>query len=127
MYGKIFDWHTLEGPCVRKHNGVYYCFYSGGCYQGEGYGVDYGTASNVLGPYCDTGNEKGARVLRTVPGEIIGPGHHSIVLGPDDRTEFIVYHAWDPQMSARRMHIDPLAWTSQGPRCAGPTWTEQNF
>jgi beta-xylosidase len=127
MYGKVFDWHTLEGPCVRKHGGLYYCFYSGGCYQGEGYGVDYGTASRVLGPYSDTGNEKGARVLRTVPGEVIGPGHHSIVLGPDDRTEFIVYHAWDPQMSARRMHIDRLEWTSLGPRCVGPTWSEQNF
>jgi beta-xylosidase len=127
MYGKVFDWHTLEGPCVRKHGGLYYCFYSGGCYQGEGYGVDYGTASTVLGPYSDTGNEKGARVLRTVPGEVIGPGHHSIVLGPDERTEFIVYHAWDPQMSARRMHIDRLEWTYQGPRCVGPTWAEQSF
>lgn len=19
MYGGIYDWHTLEGPCVRKH------------------------------------------------------------------------------------------------------------
>ena len=125
MYGKIFDWHTLEGPCVRKRNGVYYCFYSGGCYQGEGYGVDYGTASNVLGPYSDKGNESGARVLRSVPGKVIGPGHQSIVLGPDDRTEFMVYHAWDPQMTGRRMHIDRLKWTEHGPRCIGPTWTEQ--
>jgi hypothetical protein len=32
MYGQVFDWHTLEGPCVRKHQGRYYCFYSGGCW-----------------------------------------------------------------------------------------------
>jgi beta-xylosidase len=121
MYGKVFDWHTLEGPCVRKRDGVYYCFYSSGCYQGEGYGVDYGTATSVTGPYADTGNESGARLLRTVPGKVIGPGHHSIVLGPDDRTEFIVYHAWDPRMTGRRMHIDRLEWTPRGPRCIGPT------
>jgi beta-xylosidase len=127
MYGKVFDWHTLEGPCLRKHDGTYYCFYSGGCYQGEGYGVDYGTSPAVMGPYSDAGNESGARVLRTVPGHVIGPGHHSIVLGPDDGTEFIVYHAWDPQMTGRRMHIDKLEWTNNGPRCAGPTWTEQSL
>jgi beta-xylosidase len=127
MYGQVFDWHTLEGLCVRKKDGVYYCFYSGGCYQGEGYGVDYGTARKVTGPYSESGNEKGARVLRTVPGKVIGPGHHSIVLGPDDKTEFVVYHAWDPQMTGRRMFIDPLLWTADGPRCAGPTWTEQQI
>ncbi|MGV3774959.1 MAG: glycoside hydrolase family 43 protein, partial [Verrucomicrobiales bacterium] len=119
MYGQIFDWHTLEGPCVRKRNGNYYCFYSGGCYQGEGYGVDYGISDHVLGPYSDEGNESGARVLRTVSGKIIGPGHHSIVEGPDGKTDFIVYHAWDPKMTARRMFIDPLEWTAEGPRCQG--------
>lgn len=124
MYGKVFDWHTLEGPCVRKHEGLYYCFYSGGCYQGEGYGVDYGIAARVTGPYSDTGNESGPRVLRTVPGHVIGPGHHSIVAGPDDKTEFIVYHAWDGKMTGRRMCIDPLIWTAKGPRCAGPSWEE---
>jgi beta-xylosidase len=127
MYGKVFDWHTLEGPCVRKHGGLYYCFYSGGCYHGESYGVDYAAAPRVLGPYTDAGNEAGARVLRTVPGKVIGPGHHSIVLGPDDQTEFIVYHAWDPQMRGRRMHLDRLVWTEEGPRCAGPTWEPQHF
>jgi beta-xylosidase len=127
MYGDIFDWHTLEGPCVRKRDGRYYCFYSGGCYQGEGYGVDYATADHVMGPYTDSGNEEGARVLRTVPGKVIGPGHHSIVLAPDDQREFIVYHAWDSAMTARRMCIDPLVWTEHGPGCSGPTWTEQRL
>jgi beta-xylosidase len=126
MYGQVFDWHTLEGPCVRRHDGLYYCFFSGGCYEGEGYGVDYGVAKSVTGPYSDTGNERGARVLQSVPGKVIGPGHHSIVTGPDGKTDFIVYHAWDLAMTARRMHIDRLIWTSDGPRCAGPTWTEQH-
>jgi len=125
MYGQVYDWHTLEGPCVRKHNGLYYCFYSGGCYEGQGYGVDYGVADNIMGPYSNEGCSMGARVLRTVPGKVLGPGHHSIVRGPDRETEYIVYHAWDVGMTARRMCIDKLYWTPNGPRCAGPTWTPQ--
>lgn len=125
MYGQIFDWHTLEGPFVRKHDGLYYCFYSGGCYENETYGVDYGVAEKVTGPYSDAGNSEGPRVLKSVPGHVIGPGHHSIVIGPDDQTEFIAYHAWDLKMEARRMCLDKLAWTEFGPRCPGPTWTPQ--
>ncbi|MBY0522059.1 MAG: glycoside hydrolase family 43 protein [Gemmataceae bacterium] len=116
MYGRLFDWHTLEGPCVRKHDGRYYCFYSGGRWETEGYGVDYAVADHVLGPYATQDAAEGPRVLRSVPGERLGPGHNSIAVGPDGRTDFIVYHAWDPAMTARRMFVAPLAWTADGPR-----------
>ena len=84
--------------------------------------MDYGVADHVMGPYSDAGNEQGPRVLRTVPGHIIGPGHNSIALGPDDETEYFIYHAWDPEMKARRMFIDKLSWSAAGPRCEGPTF-----
>lgn len=125
MYGERWDWHTLEGPCVRKHAGHYYCFYSGGRWGSDRYGVDYGVADHVLGPYLDAGNESGARVLRSVPEHALGPGHNSIALGPDRQTEYLVYHAWDPGMIARRMCLDRLIWTPDGPRSSGPTWTPQ--
>src|SRR5581483_10715954 len=105
-----------EGPLIRKHDGRYYCFFSGGRWETESYGVDYGVAETVLGPYSDAGNESGARVLRTIPNQRIGPGHCSLILGPDDQTEFIAYHAWDKAMKARQMFIDRLAWTANGPR-----------
>ncbi|MDB6028481.1 MAG: glycoside hydrolase family protein [Verrucomicrobiales bacterium] len=127
MYGHIWDWHTLEGPFVQKHDGRYYCFYSGGCYENDTYGVDYGVADHILGPYTDEGNETGPRVMKSMPGKVIGPGHNSIVKGPDDETDFLVYHAWDTEMKARRMCIDKLEWTDKGPRCAGPTWTTQEL
>ncbi|HZP82378.1 MAG TPA: glycoside hydrolase family 43 protein [Chthonomonadaceae bacterium] len=127
MYGQVWDWHTLEGPCVRKHDGRYYCFYSGGRWETENYGVDYGVAENVMGPYSDAGNDEGPRVLRTVPGKVFGPGHNAIIVGPDDRTEYIVYHAWDTAMASRRLCLDRLVWTPDGPRCAGPTWTPQTI
>lgn len=127
MYGGMYDWHTLEGPCVRKWGDRYYCFYSGGRWETENYGVDYGVADQVIGPYSDAGNESGPRVLRSVPGSVLGPGHNSIAVGPDGQAEYVVYHAWNMGMDARRMCIDLLIWTPEGPRCQGPTWTLQNM
>lgn len=127
MYGGIYDWHTLEGPCVRKHHNRYYCFYSGGRWETDSYGVDYGVADHVMGPYSDAGNESGPRVLRSLPDKVLGPGHNSFATSPDGSTEYVVYHAWDIGMNARRMCIDRLLWTAAGPRCVGPTWTPQAF
>jgi arabinan endo-1,5-alpha-L-arabinosidase len=64
-------------------------------------------------------------VLKGIPGKVRGPGHHSVVVGPDRKTDYVVYHAWDPDMKVRQLCIDPLAWTPDGPRCLGPTNTPQ--
>jgi hypothetical protein len=42
-------------------------------------------------------------------------------MGPDDRTLYCVYHAWDANHTARRMCIDPLIWTREGPKVDGPS------
>jgi beta-xylosidase len=126
MYGKVYDWHTLEGPAVRKHNGTYYCLFSASNWETVDYGVDYCEAKNPLGPWSGE-DPAGPRILKTVPGFVRGPGHNSIVTGPDGKTDYIVYHAWDPELTARKMCIDKLIWTPQGPRCEGPTWTEQKI
>ena len=55
----------------------------------ETYGVDYGVSDHVLGPYSDEGSEKGPRVLRTIPGHVIGPGHNTVITGPDHETDYI--------------------------------------
>lgn len=127
LYGNrtFAQWHTLEGPFVRRHAGRYYCFFSGANFLTDRYGVDYCVAEHVLGPYTDSGSNAGARVLHSVPGHVRGPGHHSHVLGPDGRTEYLAYHAWNAAMTERHLCIDPLAWTAQGPRCLGPTYTPQ--
>lgn len=125
MYGGVYDWHTLEGPFVREHDGKYYCFYSGGRWEDATYGVDYAEAPHPLGPWLCSVVET-PRVLQTVPGHVMGPGHNSVVT-TFSGADFFVYHAWDTAMTARRLCIDPLKWTSDGPRCAGPTWTPQTF
>ena len=115
MGGRVADWYTLEGPSVVKRGGKYYCFYSGGNYQNDTYGVDYLVADRVTGPWREAGQFRGPQIMRSVPGKVIGPGHNSVVSSPDGREDFIVYHAWDPAMTARQMWVDPLEWTPEGP------------
>lgn len=124
VYDATFDWHTIEGPCVVKHDGKYYCFYSGSNYKTTRYGVDYVVADSPMGPYRDQGDH--ARVLSAVPGKVRGPGHHSIITGPDNHTQYLVYHAWNPEMKIRWMCIDELKWTPDGPR-SNPTVTTQTL
>jgi beta-xylosidase len=127
MYGRVFDWHTLEGPFVVLRDGRYYCFYSGGCWRTDTYGVDYVVADSVLGPYSDAGAEQGPRILRTVPERVMGPGHCSVISDPDVGSHVLVYHAWGPDMTARRLCIDALSFGASGPRSPGPTWAEQTL
>ena len=119
VYNATFDWHTIEGPCVVKHNKRYYCFFSGSNYQTTRYGVDYVVADHPLGPYSGEGDRP--RVLQSIPGSVRGPGHHSIVFGPHDRFQYLVYHAWDPTMKVRWMCVDKLVWTAEGPRSQATT------
>ena len=119
MYDALYDWHTLEGPFVVRHEGRCYCLYSGGCWQDHSYGVDYTVAPSALGPWSDTSSNDGPRVLRTVPGRLLGPGHCSVVTGADGITQYLAYHAWDAAMTARRLCIDKLVFTPDGPRVVG--------
>jgi beta-xylosidase len=120
--GRVWPkWHCVEGPSVLEHDGRYYCLYSGGAWHGDAYGVGFALADHPLGPWRDEFAVHGASVLRGVAGKVIGPGHNSTVIGPDGRTLFMVYHAWDVAKTARRMFIDPIEWTPQGPKVMGPT------
>lgn len=123
MYGAVYDWHTLEGPFVLKRGGRYWCLYSGGAWTNETYGVSYAVADSPLGPFHEP-EHQGPALLRTRPGELIGPGHNSVVRGPDG-ADYLVYHAWDVAHTARRMCIDRLDWTPDGPRTSGPTISPQ--
>jgi beta-xylosidase len=122
IYGGIYDWHALEGPCMVHHEGRYYCLYTGGHWQTERYGLDYVWSDSILGPYVDDNPGDAPRLLKTVPDLVIGPGHNSVVLGPNGLTQYIAYHAWDAKKTARRLCFDVLDWTPEGPRCLGPTY-----
>ncbi len=119
MYGAIYDWYTLEGPFVVKRHARYWCLYSGGAWSSPEYGVSYAVSGSPLGPFTEP-DANGPALLRSRRGRLEGPGHCSVVVGPDG-TDYLVYHAWDPEHIARRMCIDRLLWTPDGPRTDAPT------
>lgn len=123
IYGRVYDWHTLEGPTVRRHDGQYYCLYSGGSFLSEGYGVAWARATSPLGPWTEPADGSN-RLLTTVPGHVRGPGHNSVVTTAGG-TNVLVYHAWDEALEKRQLCIDVLEWGPAGPSTPGPTWTEQ--
>ncbi len=120
--GRVWpQWNCVEGPSVVFHDNRYYCFYSGGAWHGQAYGVGFAVADHPLGPWSAPLAAQGPTVLKGIPGKLIGPGHNSVVIGPDGHTEWMIYHAWDPAHTARRMCIDPILWTPEGPRVDGPS------
>jgi GH43 family beta-xylosidase len=124
-------WHTVEGPFVLERKGVLYQMLSGGNWQNPTYGVSYATARDVADPAEWAQAADGERVLpilRTVrgpAGDVIGPGHNSVVRGPDNRELFCVYHRWSDGESARVMAIDRLDWAGERMLILGPTTTPQ--
>jgi len=62
-------------------------------------------------------------ILRTVVGRVVGPGHNSVVRGPDNQQLFCVYHRW--VRDTRVMALDRLDWTGDRIVVSGPTTTPQ--
>ncbi len=121
-------WHTLEGPFVLTHKGRYYQMFSGGNWQNESYGVGYATTEKLdtaeeWAQACD--GEAVRPILRTIPGKVIGPGHNSVVRGPDNRQLYCVYHRWrdvtEQEGEGRVLAIDPLDWAGERMMVLGPS------
>lgn len=116
-------WHTVEGPFVLEREGVYYQMFSGGNWQNPTYGVSYATSEEGPRSLAEWTQEE-LPILRTT-GEVVGPGHNSVVRGPDNRQLWCIYHRWSPDLSARVLAIDPLDWEGRRMRIDGPSATPQ--
>jgi GH43 family beta-xylosidase len=117
-------WHTVEGPFVLERKGLYYQMFSGGNWQNPTYGVSYAVSPSLTAPGEWEQAADGQRVhpvLRTLPGRVIGPGHNSVVRGPDPRQLWCVYHRWDTEREERVMAIDPLDWAGERLLVLGPS------
>jgi GH43 family beta-xylosidase len=102
-------WHTVEGPTVLKRKGLYYEMFSGGNWQNTTYGVSFAVTDDVARgeewlQYSD--GENVLPILRTLPDRVIGPGHNSVVRGPNNRELYCVYHRWSGD--ERVMAIDRM-------------------
>ncbi|KAK0039250.1 family 43 glycosylhydrolase [Biomphalaria pfeifferi] len=90
-------WHTVEGAFILERKGIYYEMFSGGNWQNISYGVSFATTDDIernreWEQFSD--GEKTLPILRTIPGQVIGPGHNSVVRGLNNRETYCVYHRW---------------------------------
>jgi len=99
--------HVTEGPWMLKHEGLYYLMYSGNAADGPG----YATGSSPTGPFS---KHAGNPIARRGNG-VLGPGHHSVVTGPDGSL-WMVYHQKDGEEFGwrRSLAIDPLWFDDAG-------------
>lgn len=123
-------WHgrVIEAPQLFPHDGVYYLFYSAGAFDSDGYAVGYARCATPLGP-CEDAPEN---PILTSGGGAAGPGHCSIVTGPDGQSTWMLYHAWPPgevgsgvSARGRRLWLDRIDWRDGNPVVQGPTSVEQ--
>lgn len=118
-------WHTVEGPAVVERKGVYFEMFSGGNWQNTSYGVSFAVTEDLRSPeeweqHAD--GDKLLPILRTSR-EVVGPGHNSIVRGPNGRQLYCVYHGWTD--AGRVMAIDRMDVVGRRIYVAGPTTTPQ--
>jgi len=116
-------WHTVEGPFVLKRKGLYYQMFSGGNWQDLSYGVSFAVSDSLFSENEWEQFSDGARnmpILGTIPDVIIGPGHNSVVLGPNNRDLYCIYHRWTD--GHRVMAVDRMDFAGGGRLfVAGPT------
>jgi GH43 family beta-xylosidase len=119
-------WHTVEGPAVIKRKGKYFEMFSGGNWQNKSYGVSFAVTDSMnfedeWTQFSD--GEKILPILRTILGKVVGPGHNSVVRGPNNRELYCVYHRWTE--AGRVLAIDRMGLVGERLFVAGPTTTEQ--
>ena len=102
MYGAVYDWHPLEGPSVVRRHDRYWMTYSGGAWTGPGYQVSWASAPHPLGPWEPAPQD--APPLLASGDRLIGPGHNSLVVGPDGE-DVIAFHAWNAAGTERQLHL----------------------
>jgi GH43 family beta-xylosidase len=121
-------WHTVEGPFVQRRKGIYYIMFSGGNWRTQSYGVAYAISETLRkqGEWEQiVDGERVLPILRTIPGEIVGPGHNSVVRGPDNLQKFCIYHRWSQDLADRVLSIDRLDWAGERLIVVGATSTPQ--
>jgi hypothetical protein len=119
-------WYTVEGPTVLKRKGKYFEMFSGGNWQNKTYGVSFAVTDSMNSTdewqqFSD--GERTLPILRTIPGKVVGPGHNSVVRGPNNRELYCIYHRWTE--TGRVLAIDRMDFAGDRIFVAGPTTDSQ--
>ena len=114
------NWRWNEGAFVFKRKGLYYLMFSSGFYASETYSIGYATSNSPLGPFTKA---KENPILKTVPSKVSGPGHNSVITGPDGQL-YCVYHVHtfihEPSQN-RQVFIDKISFNHDKLIIEGPT------
>lgn len=84
---ETIDCSVAEGPCVLKHNGLYYLFYSCNHTRSADYAVGYAVSDDPKGPF----KKHADNPILKKNGRFRGVGHNNFVRAADG-TLLCVYH-----------------------------------
>ena len=123
-----------EGAVVLKNNGMYYLIFSANCYCAANYAVGYATSTSPMGPFTKS---PGNPILSNsgVSHAVSGPGHNSVVRGPDGESWYFVYHSHvhvgnlnSDNSGIRQVNIDRMFFNHDGTMSvSGPSITPQPY
>ena len=118
---KIFDQYGWqEGPILQVIGGQYVMTFSQGGWATANYKVRYATAESPYGPFTE-----GDNVVLQSNDEVKGPGHH-FLFKDEAGNDWIAYHGWDKDFTARYPRIDPIVIGKEKVFVDGPTFTKQS-
>jgi beta-xylosidase len=105
----------VEGPWMVARDGWYYVFYAANAYFDYRYATGVARARSPLGPF----EKHGTPILSSTADDCWqGPGHGSVVTGPDGSDVF-VFHAWEKGHTgsghARVALADRITWRDGWP------------
>lgn len=110
-----------EGPFVQHIDDTYILTFSEGGWTNDTYKVLYAVSDSPYGPF----REKENAIIKT--NEMVkGPGHHFLFKDQYGH-DWIAYHGWDPEFTARYPRIDPIYITADSIYSPGPTYTLQEI
>lgn len=107
-----------EGAFVLKHEGRYHMMYSANYFGSHAYAIGGAVSDDPMGPFVKYQDNP---ILSTSP-EISGPGHNSVVQGPNGQY-YCVYHAhtdYDHPSGDRQVYIAPLEFQNGKIRVSHP-------
>ncbi|PCJ52385.1 MAG: hypothetical protein COA79_23835 [Planctomycetota bacterium] len=109
------DYPWQEGPCVLYSNESYYLTFSLGSWGKGDYEVHWSVSDSSFGPFLKEPNP-----LLSSTDSVKGPGHHNFFVDKSGKN-WIVYHGWDNDFTARYPRIDPLIIGDKNISTIGPT------
>ena len=117
-------WRWNEGAFVIKHQQRYYLMYSAGFYASKNYAIGYAVADHPRGLFVKSLQNP---VLSFIENKVSGPGHNSVIEGPDGKL-YCVYHVhtdYEKPSENRQVFIDELSFNGDKLVIKGPTIHEK--